>query len=68
MYHLQPTVSHRLIRAKSQLNGRGGRTCEVDPNRVHELGKESGTAAAPLVDGNTPGSGMEREEFNQVSC
>ena len=68
MYHLQPIVSCWFVRATSRLNGMGGRTCEVDPNRVDELGKESGTAAAPLVDGNAPGSGVEREKFNQVSC
>ena len=48
--------------------GVNGHTCDVDPNRIHELIEECRTAAPPLVDGDTPGSDMEGEKFDQVSC
>ena len=47
--------------------GVNGHTCDVDPNRIHELIEESRTVAPPLVDGETPGSDMEGEKFDQVS-
>ena len=50
------------------MDGVDGRTCDVDPNRIHELIEESRTVAPPLVDGETPGSDMEGEKFDQVSC
>jgi hypothetical protein len=50
------------------MNGEDGRTCDVDPNRIHELIEECRTAAPQLVDGDTPGSNVEGEKFDQVSC
>ena len=57
-----------FIRATSQMNGVDGSTCDIDPNRIHELIEECRTSAPPLVDGETLGSDMEREKFDQVSC
>jgi len=69
MYHLHPIRGPTgFIRTITQMNGANGRTCGVDPNRIHELVEERRNAARPLVDGDTRGSSMEREKFDQVSC
>ena len=67
MYHFQPIVP-TSIRTTNHTNGLGERTCHIDPNRIHELTKECRTAGPPLVDGDTPGSDIEGEKFDQVSC
>ena len=61
-------VSHGFVRATRRLNGADGDTCELNPNRIHELGKETRTAKPPLVEGDTSSPGMEGEKFSQVSC
>ena len=45
-----------------------GHTCDVDPDRIHKLVKESPTTDEPLIDSNTPCSDMEGEKFDQVCC
>ena len=50
------------------MSGVDGRTCDVDPNRIHELIEKCPTAVPPLIDGDTLGSNMEGEKFDQVCC
>ena len=66
MYHFQPMEGRRFQR--SFQNQGDGHTRDVDPDRIHELVKESPTTAKPLEDSNTPCSGMEGEKFDQVCC
>ena len=66
MYHFQPMEGRGFQR--SFQNQGDGHTCDVDPDRIHELVKESPTTCEPLVDRDTPCSGMEGEKFDQVCC
>jgi hypothetical protein len=70
MYHLQliNIVAHRHYQSYKSDQWSRWRTCDVDPNRIHGLIEECPAAAPPLVDGDTPGSNIEGEKFNQVSC
>jgi len=70
MYHLQPVVTHRLYQSHNLNPDERSRlhTCGVDPDRIHKLVEKCPSAIPPLIDGDTPGSGMERKKFDQVSC
>ena len=45
-----------------------GHTCDVNTDRIHKLVHKRRTTATPLEDGDTLGSNMEGEKFDQVGC
>lgn len=65
MYHLQP-VSPSASQFANKTCKIWERTYGIDPDRIHELGKECPAATPPLVYRHTARSDVERQELGHV--